>query len=108
MLEHCVFCQIQPETPPAMIDSILSCLGSLQSVVDGMQAFRAGPNRDYESKSGRYTLGFICTFRDRAAHLAYDAHPVHRAAGADLVAICVGGSAGITVFDLDIGAAVAS
>lgn len=104
MLEHCVFCEILPNTPRDRIDDILTRLGSLKGVVDGMEAFRAGPNRDFESKTGQYGIGFICTFRDRSAHLAYDAHPVHRAAGADLVAVCVGGYAGITVFDLEIDA----
>lgn len=104
MLDHCVFCQILPETPRARVDDILTRLASLLGVVEGMQDFRAGPNRDYESKTGAYGIGFICTFRDRAAHLAYERHPVHQAAGADLVSICVGGYAGITVFDLDIGA----
>ena len=104
MFEHCVFCQILPDTPRARVEDILSRLGSLLGLVDGMEAFRAGPNRDFEGKTGQYGVGFICTFRTRAAHLAYDAHPVHKAAGADLVAICVGGYAGITVFDLEIGA----
>jgi hypothetical protein len=107
MLEHCVFCQIIPGTPTARIDDILSRLASLRGIVEGMEDFRAGPNRDYEAKSTGYDIGFICSFRDRAALLAYDAHPVHRAAGADLVAICTGGAAGIMVFDLAIGASLA-
>jgi hypothetical protein len=103
MLEHCVFCDILPDTPQERIDEIMVRLASLRGVVDGMLDFRAGPNRDYEAKTGRYSHGFICTFRDRAAHLAYDAHPQHKAAGADLVAICTGGYSGIIVFDLEIG-----
>lgn len=107
MLEHCVFCQIRPDIPREKVEDILSRLASLLGLVEGMEDFRAGPNRDYEAKTGAYALGFICTFRDRAALLAYGSHPVHRAAGADLVAICSGGHAGINVFDLEIGAALA-
>lgn len=101
MIEHCVFCQIRPDAAPGALDDVMRRLGSLLGVVDGMEAFRSGPNRDYENKSGVYTYGFVCTFRDRDAHLAYERHPVHAAAGRDLVALCQNGYAGITVFDLE-------
>jgi hypothetical protein len=106
MLDHCVFCQIRPENPAARVEDILSRLASLLGLVEGMEDFRAGPNRDYEGKSAAYGMGFICRFRDREALRAYDLHPAHRAAGADLVAVCQGGADGITVFDLEIGAAL--
>ena len=103
MLEHCVFCDIRADVTEDQVAGVMARLASLQGQVDGMLAFRHGPNRDFEAKSARYGVGFICTFRDRAAHLAYEQHPVHQAAGRDLVALCNGGVDGIAVFDLEIG-----
>lgn len=102
MIEHCVFCAIPTTVSEADIADVMNRLGSLKEVVEGMESFRAGPNRDYENKSGNYTYGFVCTFRDRQAHLAYESHPAHQAAGRDLVALCDGGYDGIIVFDLEI------
>ncbi len=102
MIEHCVFCEIRPDAAPGALDDVFERLGSLLAVVDGMVDFRAGVNRDYENKSGRYNHGFVCTFRDRDAHLAYERHPVHAAAGRDLVSLCVGGYDGIMVYDLEV------
>jgi Stress responsive A/B Barrel Domain len=101
MIEHCVFCEIRPDAAAEALDSVFERLGSLLAVVDGMTDFRSGPNRDFENKSGRYNFGFICTFRDREAHLAYERHPVHAAAGGDLVGLCAGGYDGIMVYDLE-------
>jgi hypothetical protein len=102
MIEHCVFCDIRPDAAPEALDDVFQRLGSLLAIVDGMVDFRSGPNRDYENKTARYSHGFVCTFRDREAHLAYERHPVHAAAGRDLVGLCTGGYDGITVFDLEV------
>jgi Stress responsive A/B Barrel Domain len=102
MIEHCVFCAIPATVSKADLADVMNRLGSLKEVVQGMVSFRSGPNRDYENKSGNYTYGFVCTFRDRQAHLAYESHPVHQAAGRDLVALCEGGYDGIIVFDLEV------
>ena len=101
MLEHCVFCAIRPDVSQDEVDAVMSRLRALSTEVPGMGSFRAGPNRDYEGKSAAWTFGFIITFTDRAAHLQYDANPLHKAAGAALCDLCVGGYAGITVFDLE-------
>lgn len=101
MLLHCVFCAIRPDADPAELRSVMGELAALRSEVDGMLEFRHGPNRDYERKSPRHGHGFVIVFRDRAAHLAYDSHPRHKAAGARLVDLCEGGYEGIVVYDLD-------
>ncbi len=103
MLQHCVFCDVRMDAPEGALADVMGRLARLVEKVDGMIAFQHGPNRDYEAKSARYRVGFICTFRDRAAHLAYEQHPEHQAAGRDLVALCNGGVTGIMVFDLEIG-----
>lgn len=101
MLLHCVFCQLRDDAEPAELARVQARLAGLVGQVQGMTAFRAGPNRDYEGKSPDHGWGFVCTFRDRAAHLAYEAHPDHQAAGAALVALCAGGHAGIVVYDIE-------
>lgn len=103
MLLHCVFCAIRPGADPAELRAVMDELGALRSEVDGMVEFRHGPNRDYEGKSARHPYGFVIAFRDRDAHLAYDGHPRHKAAGARLVALCEGGYDGIAVYDLEVG-----
>lgn len=102
MLLHCVFCDILETTAQGEVSAIEAELAALVGKVPGMLAFQAGPNRDYEVKSPNHRWGFVCTFTDRAAHLAYEAHPRHQAAGARLVAACRGGAAGIVVYDLEV------
>jgi hypothetical protein len=105
MLLHCVFCSIRRDVDPAELQSVMDELAALRSEVDGMLDFQQGVNRDYEGKSPRHGHGFVIAFRDREAHLAYDGHPRHKAAGARLVALCEGGYEGIMVYDLDTPAA---
>ncbi|TNC74720.1 Dabb family protein [Rubellimicrobium roseum] len=105
MLLHCVFCALRPDAEPEALRAVMEDLAALRTEVEGMLDFRHGPNRDYEGKSARFGHGFVIAFRDRAAHLAYDAHPRHKDAGGRLVALCDGGHEGITVYDLETGPA---
>lgn len=100
MLRHCVFVNLKDSVDAAERDAVLSGFGTLVEQVDGMLDSSWGPNLDFEAKSPDYTWGFIVTFRDRTAHLAYEQHPIHKELGAKLVAMCKGGHAGILVFDL--------
>ncbi len=102
MLIHCVFCNIRPDAPRADLAAVYADFASLVGVVPGMLSFQSGPNRDYENKSPAHGEGFVVTFADRAAHLAYDAHPLHQAAGARLCDLCAGGYDGIVVYDLEV------
>ena len=102
MLIHCVFCDLRDDAPAAEVTAIYRSFAQLVGQIDGMLAFHAGVNRDFEAKSPRHRSGFVVTFRDRAAHLAYDSHPAHKAAGARLVALCNGGYEGIVVYDLEV------
>ena len=103
MLKHCVFVNLRDDVRAVARDAVLSDLGALVGEVDGMLDFAWGANLDFEAKSPEYAYGFIVTFRDRAAHLAYERHPRHKELGAKLVAMCKGGHAGILVFDLQTG-----
>lgn len=102
MLIHCVFCAIRPDADRAELAAVYAAFAALVPKVDGMISFNAGPNRDYESKTPEFSDGFVISFANRAAHLEYDGHPEHKAAGARLIRLCAGGYAGITVFDLDV------
>ena len=103
MLKHCVFLNFKPESAPADHKAVFETLSDLQGEIPGMLSFAYGPNLDFEHKSQSYSQGFIATFTDRQAHLAYETHPAHIKAGAQLVDMCVGGYEGIMVFDLKVG-----
>lgn len=104
MLLHCVFLDLADDADPDALAGALAALAGLVGRVPGMTAFAEGPNRDFEGKTPDHDHGFVCAFDDRAAHLAYEAHPDHRRAGAALVALCRGGAAGIRVYDLEVAA----
>lgn len=101
MLAHCVFLKVLPTHDPEDTETVLRALGGIADDVDGMLSFESGPNRDFEQKTPDYTHGFVVTFRDRDAHLAYEKHPKHVELGARLVAMCDGGADGIAVFDIE-------
>lgn len=102
MLKHCVFVNFKEDSAPADRQAVLSGFAKVADDVPGMVDYCHGPNLDYENKSATYGDGFIVTFTDRDAHLAYENHPLHQELGARLVSMCVGGHDGIIVFDLEI------
>lgn len=101
MLKHCVFLKARPDAMAGVADA-MTLLAGLVAKVPGMIDLAHGPNRDFEGLSPGYVYGFVITFTDRAAHLTYERHPDHVAAGAMLVAACQGGIAGIFVTDLKV------
>jgi hypothetical protein len=102
MLVHCVFLNFSDECAADERMAVLRALGELKDEVDGILGYSYGPNRDFEGKSPDHNEGFIVTFRDREAHLAYERHPRHVELGGRLVEMCVGGADGIVVYDLEI------
>ncbi|SNR60043.1 Dabb family protein [Puniceibacterium sediminis] len=105
MIRHIVLLNLPPRHDKAILLEALELLDGLQGKVLGLLAFDHGPNADYEGKTPDYPYGFVVTFTDRTAHLAYEAHPDHIRAGGMLVSICAGGYDGILVADLVIKAA---
>lgn len=101
MLKHCVFLNFKNNFSEDEKKDIMTDLAGLVGVVDGMTDMTFGPNLDFEMKTPDFDYGFIVTFRDRAAHLAYETHSTHVEMGAKLVAACTGGAQGIIVFDLE-------
>ncbi|WP_297103135.1 Dabb family protein [uncultured Devosia sp.] len=102
MLKHCVFLNLKSSAEMAAVREALMLLSGLVGEVAGMIDFVEGPNRDFEQRSEGYGHGFIVTFADRPAHLAYEAHPDHVRAGAMLVEACREGVEGIFVADLEV------
>lgn len=104
MIQHVVLLDLPEGHDAARLEDAMRALAGLVGRVHGMTAFHHGPNADYEDKSGRYDYGFVAVFTGRDAHLAYEGHPEHKAAGAELVALCRGGHDGIFVADLEVAA----
>jgi len=101
MLKHCVFINFKSDVLIGEKEAIMEGLASLVGVVDGVIDMSFGPNLDFEKKSPDFDYGFIMTFRDRKAHLAYETHEIHLEMGARLVAASCGGVDGIVVFDVE-------
>jgi len=101
MLKHCVFLNFKAHIAKAERLAVFHQLAGLVGEVEGTVDIHFGDNLDYENKSPEYSDGFIVTFTDRAAHLAYERHPQHVAAGGKLVEMCEGGHDGIIVFDIE-------
>lgn len=102
MLKHCVFLKLNSPSLLNTVQAATTLLAGLVGQVEGMIDFVEGPNHDFENLSVGYGHGFIVTFADREAHLAYERHPVHVQAGALLVSACRGGLDGIFVADLEV------
>jgi hypothetical protein len=100
MLKHCVFVNFQTNYSQEERHTLLAGFAEVANDVPGMLDFCFGKNLDFEAKSAGYSDGFVVTFTDREAHLAYECHPRHIALGATLVSMCVNGFDGIIVFDL--------
>lgn len=100
MIQHVVLLDLPEDHDAARLSDAMRALAGLVGRVHGMTALHHGPNADYEAKSGRYRYGFVAVFTGREAHLAYEAHPEHKAAGAELIALCRDGYEGIFVADL--------
>jgi hypothetical protein len=101
MLQHCVFLNLKSPAETATVREAMMLLSGLVGEVAGMIDFVEGPNRDFEKRSEGYSHGFIVTFVDRAAHLAYERHADHVQAGGLLVDACKEGVKGIFVADLE-------
>ncbi|WJY21277.1 Dabb family protein [Fontisubflavum oceani] len=104
MLKHSVYIAAHDSDALAKVSDAMTLIEGLQAELPGMLDLAHGPNLDFEQKSQTYSYGFIITFTDRAAHLEYETHLDHQAAGALLVAAATGGHDGIFVADLDVSA----
>ncbi len=85
MLEDCVFLSPAPDADLPAVEKAMVLLKGLVGKVDGMIDFASGPNREFENKSGDHHCGFVVTFANRDAYLAYERHPDHVKAGGMLI-----------------------
>ncbi|MTH99065.1 Dabb family protein [Roseibium sp. RKSG952] len=103
MIKHCVFLSLAKPDDFSVLEEPMRLLEGLSADLPGMLDFGHGPNRDFENKTSSYQYGFVVTFADREASLAYEKHPVHQKAGELLIAACKGGYDGILVADIEAG-----
>ena len=99
MITHIVAFAPKPDKADDLA-AVMQGLGGLLGQIAGFTGFTHGPNIDAEGKTPDYPYGFVCTFADRAALDRYANDPRHQALGGKLVALCIGGGDGITVFDI--------
>ena len=72
MLKHCVFVNFQTRYSKVERNSVLAGFAEVANDVPGLLDFCFGANLGFENKSADYGDGFIVTFKDRDAHLAYE------------------------------------
>ena len=75
MLKHCVFANFQTNYSQEERHTLLAGFAEVAKDVPGMLGFCFGKNLDFEVKSAGYSDGFVVTFTNREAHLAYESHP---------------------------------
>lgn len=102
MIRHCVMLRLSARADRARLDRVMLNLADVVERIDGCSDFCAGPNRDFEDKTPDFPYGFTLDARDAAALAAYAVDPEHLTLGAQLVDMCVGGGAGIVVYDIEI------
>lgn len=100
MIRHLVLLRFRPVVTEADRAALMADLDALRAHLPGMLSFTALTNVSPEEPVVHgFRDGFAIDLADAAARDAYLADPAHRAAGARLVAACVGGAEGILVFD---------
>lgn len=93
-VEHMVWMRFKPETPPAVIESLIGEFQNLAASMEVIEAVRVGEN--FTDRAGGCTHGAIVTLPDRAALPVYANHPVHLAFAQKLTAV-----ADLSVMDID-------
>ncbi|MCZ4270863.1 Dabb family protein [Maritalea porphyrae] len=100
MIKHCVFCSFRTGVSETQRLEAVQSFEALVGQITGLISIKAGPNKDFERKSDKFSHGFIASFTNEAALQDYANHPAHQQLGKELVALCAGGADGIVVFDL--------
>ena len=104
MIRHCVFFKFRSGVSADERAEIYAGLAALVGQVDGLLSADFGPNVSPEGLGQGFDNGFIMDFVDHAARDRYLPHPAHQAAGSKLVAALEGGTDGLIVFDMEVGA----
>jgi Ser/Thr protein kinase RdoA (MazF antagonist) len=84
MLRHVVLLQWKPEIPASQVEAIAAALRALPAVIPTMRHYDVGPDRGL-SGAGNASFAIVADFDDEAGWRAYDVHPAHEAARADLI-----------------------
>lgn len=104
MIRHCVFFKFRSGVSADERAEIYAGLNALVGQIDGLLSADFGPNISPEGLGQGFDNGFIMDFIDEAARDRYLPHPAHQAAGTRLVAALEGGTDGLIVFDMKVGA----
>lgn len=102
MIRHIVLLKFQKDLPQSAIDALFAELHEIEGAIDGLLSITSGQSESPEQMERGYMHGFVVDFADWDALQTYQDHPAHKALGANLVAVSVGGIDGILVFDLPV------
>jgi hypothetical protein len=99
LLRHTVLLKIRSDVTDTEIADVFAALKSLQHNIAGILAISTGKDNSPEGLQRGHTHGFTVDFDSPASRDAYLPHPAHQKVGARIVAICEGGTDGITFID---------
>lgn len=102
MIRHIVLVKFKPDVSDGTIDKIFSELHDIKDKLPGVLSITSGKSESPEKIERGYMHGFVADFADWDTLAAYQAHPDHKAVGAQLVANAVGGIDGILVLDIPV------
>ena len=103
MIRHIVLIRFRSDITEPEVDSLFEELHQIEGAIPGLISITSGKSESPEKIERGYMHGFVADFADWDALQIYQAHPLHKALGAKLVANAVGGLDGILVFDLPVG-----
>ena len=102
MIRHIVLIKFKPNVSERTIEGIFAELHAIKDKLPGVLSITSGKSESPEKIERGYMHGFIADFADWDTLDAYQAHPDHKAVGAQLVANAVGGIDGILVLDIPV------
>ena len=104
-IRHLVFCRFRREITATAREDLVEQLRAL-SRVEGIRFshFEASENVSPENLAHGFELAFSMDFASSEDRDAYLVHPEHQKVGAAIVASADGGTNGLCVFDMVIGA----
>lgn len=102
MIRHIVLTKFAPDAPEDRITHLYAALATLTSDLPGAHVFTGGRSQSPENLERGYTHAFTIDFDSWADLETYATHPDHKALGAQLTALAVGGIDGVLVMDLEV------
>ena len=101
MIRHIVLIRVKTDISEAAILGIFDELEIVRKDVPGMGAIISGRSQSPEKIERGYMHGFTIDFENWQDLALYQSNPVHKATGAKIVNISIGGLDGVLVFDVE-------